>query len=135
MPLSLYIRFPVGVTSWLLTFPCFWQASVSWRARPPCLVAAILLSVFIDLVKYRPTGPAGFIYGSFDEHQPGHYFRMNATTGSTDFCQIIHQYFHPSPWHGFSLRGLPGCFGSSCSLGAKSRPLCHCCSGLGSKSN
>lgn len=93
-------RFPVGVTTLALNVPLFLAGirQLGGRFGLRTLVATILLSVFIDLVKVPALTEDSLlasIYGGFLMGIGlGIIFRMNATTGGTDlFAKIIHQYF------------------------------------------
>ncbi|HHY83627.1 MAG TPA: YitT family protein [Clostridiales bacterium] len=92
--------FPVGVTTLVLNIPLFIAGirQLGGHFGLRTLIATILLSVFIDLIKV----PAltndmllASIYGGFLMGIGlGLIFRMNATTGGTDlFAKIIHKFF------------------------------------------
>jgi len=91
---------PVGITSLALNVPLFIAGirQLGGRFGLKTLIATILLSLFIDLVKV----PAltndmllASIYGGFLMGIGiGLIFRMNATTGGTDlFAKLIHRFF------------------------------------------
>jgi uncharacterized membrane-anchored protein YitT (DUF2179 family) len=93
-------RFPVGVTTLVLNVPLFLvgirQLGGHFGIRT--LLATVLLSVFIDLVKVpvlTDDSLLASIYGGFLMGVGlGIIFRMNATTGGTDlFAKLIHKYF------------------------------------------
>ncbi len=92
--------FPVGVTTLVLNIPLFLtgirQLGGTFGVRT--LLATILLSVFIDLVKVPALTNDSLlasIYGGILMGLGlGIIFRMNATTGGTDLlARLIHQHF------------------------------------------
>ena len=92
--------FPVGVTTLILNIPLFLtgirQLGGIFGVRT--LLATILLSVFIDLVKVPALTNDSLlasIYGGILMGLGlGIIFRMNATTGGTDLlAKLIHQHF------------------------------------------
>ena len=92
--------FPVGVTTLVLNVPLFIAGvrQLGGHFGIRTLLATILLSVFIDLIKVpvlTNDSLLASIYGGFLMGLGlGIIFRMNATTGGTDlFAKIIHKYF------------------------------------------
>ncbi len=94
------IGIPVGVVTLVLNIPLFLisikQLGGAFGVRT--LVATLLLSLFIDLVKVpaMTTDPllASIYGGVLMGAGLGIIFRMNATTGGTDlFAKLIHRYF------------------------------------------
>jgi uncharacterized membrane-anchored protein YitT (DUF2179 family) len=92
--------FPVGVTTLVLNIPLFIAGirQLGGHFGIRTLLATILLSVFIDLIKVPALTSDSLlasIYGGFLMGLGlGIIFRMNATTGGTDlFAKIIHKYF------------------------------------------
>ncbi len=92
--------FPVGVTTLILNIPLFLagirQLGGVFGIRT--LLATILLSVFIDLIKVPALTDDSLlasIYGGIMMGLGlGIIFRMNATTGGTDLlAKLIHQHF------------------------------------------
>ena len=93
-------RFPVGATTLVLNVPLFIAGirQLGGHFGIRTLLATILLSVFIDIVKVpvlTDDSLLASIYGGFLMGLGlGIIFRMNATTGGTDlFAKIIHKYF------------------------------------------
>jgi uncharacterized membrane-anchored protein YitT (DUF2179 family) len=93
-------RFPVGITTLVLNIPLFISGirQLGGHFGIRTLLATILLSVFIDLVKVPALTDDSLlaaIYGGFLMGLGlGIIFRMNATTGGTDlFAKIIHRHF------------------------------------------
>ena len=92
--------FPVGITTLVLNVPLFIAGirQLGGHFGIRTLLATILLSVFIDLIKVPALTSDSLlasIYGGFLMGLGlGIIFRMNATTGGTDlFAKIIHKYF------------------------------------------
>jgi len=92
--------FPVGITTLVLNVPLFIAGirQLGGHFGIRTLLATILLSVFIDIIKVPALTSDSLlasIYGGFLMGLGlGIIFRMNATTGGTDlFAKIIHKYF------------------------------------------
>lgn len=92
--------FPVGVTTLVLNVPLFLIGikMAGRRFGAKTLVATLLLSIFIDLVKVPSLTDDSLlasIYGGFLMGLGlGLVFRAKATTGGTDlFANLIHKYF------------------------------------------
>ena len=93
-------RFPVGATTLVLNVPLFIAGirQLGGHFGIRTLLATILLSVFIDIVKVPVLTDDSLLASIYGGCLMGLFlviiFRMNATTGGSDlFVKLIHKYF------------------------------------------